>query len=271
MTTDNDVAAEVAKARAQVEKGTVDWKWKGEAEPETQAVEPAKPRRSTEQRIRQTLANLRDYMDAYRLGYREVLEAEDVAPLRSPDYDRRRSGKPESRTPNSSAAQLRASLILSCQAVANAVRLLTPYVESDGWEPRTLMSTVPLIRDGERTIVDLAPSDEYGWIVWKDASDVTTPLLTPADVSVGVSVLRGMFSEAQGQWEGLEDIVVDALHEAEQARFHLRTVWEPRPVEDVDKVCSRKGCWRSVQGRSVCQPCTQKDYRDRKRQEKGAA
>jgi hypothetical protein len=202
---------------------------------------------------------------AYQRGF-ELVESAG-APLRSPTYDRRSTGKPESRTPTAAESEVRWRLILATQRLATAIRLLAPHFESfTAWEPKTLARTVDVTWFDRRviTLVDCTPE---GLPVWKDPTDCTTPLLSPVEVAEGVDQLRGLLRALSADVDA--DTIADVLDEANHAVLALRKAgtWAKPKYDAPPKVCSRSGCWRHVEGRrgDVCQPCVQKQYRERKK------
>jgi hypothetical protein len=207
---------------------------------------------------------------AYRNGY-DLLASAGV-PLRSPTYDQRRSGKPESRTPTGADPQLRTALVTSTQHLTQAVRLMVALREDfDGWEP-TCQAETYVVTVNPRA--ELLRCDLDGRVVWKDPQDVTVPLLSPDEVVRGVRVCRGLFAALDGEWETLDDYdraeVERAQDAARQAIFQLKAVakvWSRPKLDAPPKVCARQGCWRDVGDRrgDVCQACVQKQYRERKK------
>jgi hypothetical protein len=216
--------------------------------------------------------DLRRLTDEYRAAWDAWARANrEQSPLRSPVYDLRRAGKPSSSTPPEPEGRTRMLMVVCAQRLAMSLRILAEHDWLDGptWHPTSLQRRVVIVRDPYAEVMMFKPD---GSPDWRDPADVT---VLPVDIDPGVTKLRGIVTalcdvDWSKQDEADVDTVRDVLHEAEQAVGAVKGTgaWSiPLPPVESGRLCDRSGCWNEVKGRRgpTCQPCAQRDYRERKK------
>lgn len=237
-----------------------------------EAANPSKPHSKPKgpdiaTRLQRLDSDLRRIVHAHTEAYRTWAHA--GSPLRSPNYDSRRSGKPTSRTPPEAEGHTRMRLVVCAQRLAMSLRVLArhDWLDSDAWHPTSLQRHIVVMRD---PLVELPAFKRNGDPDWRDAADVT---VEPVNIEPGVAQLRGVVSALlSADWDKQDpfdrDTVRDMLHEAEAAVGAVKATgaWTiSMPPPEPDRLCDQAGCWNEVKGRrgTTCAACVQRAYRER--------